>query len=225
MDNYFYFTIIQAVCQERGKYFLLKILLFNLLFAILEILIYAGSFLNPEQKLIAGFLSVIVFWSVNHYLLRLQDLWKASLRPQNIRDCENSLKYWLSRSSPFREELKNARDQLEYFTRKQAALRELMGQNTVFTDVSLDAEKYLLQNFQKILTRMRILDFHLKMKHASGIQKHKIYFYQILEQNQEFLHQYENFVIEISQLGTEENKMPCLSLMTEALQELRNQEI
>ncbi|MDE5768810.1 MAG: hypothetical protein K2H82_05430 [Oscillospiraceae bacterium] len=204
---------------------MLKILIFNSLLILTEIIFYAGKFLNPEQKFIAGLVGVILFWSVNYYLLRLQDLWKFSRCPQNIRDCENSLKYWLSRSNPFREELKTARNQLECFLQKQTALRELTAQNAVFKDVSLDAEKYLLQNFRKILTRMRILDFQLSLKHPSGMQTHKIYFYQILEQNQEFLHQYENFVIEISQLGAEENKMPCLSLMTEALQELRNQDI
>ncbi|MDE5885863.1 MAG: hypothetical protein K2H29_12415 [Oscillospiraceae bacterium] len=204
---------------------MLKILIFNSLLILTEIIFYAGKFLNSEQKFIAGLVGVILFWSVNYYLLRLQDLWKFSRCPQNIRDCENSLKYWLSRSNPFREELKTARNQLECFLQKQTALRELTAQNAVFKDVSLDAEKYLLQNFRKILTRMRILDFQLSLKHPSGMQTHKIYFYQILEQNQEFLHQYENFVIEISQLGAEENKMPCLSLMTEALQELRNQDI
>ena len=213
------------ICQERGHIFLIKILIFNSLLILTEIIIYAGTFLNPQQKLIAGLLGVVLFWSVNYYLLKLQDLWKFSLCPQTIRDYENSLKYWLSRSSPFREELKTARNQLECFIQKQTALRELTGQHTIFTDVNQDAEKYILQNLRKILTRMRILDFQLKLKNSSGVQTHKIYFYQILQQNQEFLQQYENFVIEISQLGAEENKMPCLSLMTEALQELRNQDI
>lgn len=210
---------------RRGGIFLLKALLFNSLLILAEIFIYAGGFFNPEQKLIAGLLGVALFWCVNTYLLRLQDLWRFSRCPQNLRDCENSLKYWLSRSNPFREELKTARNQLENFLRKQSALQELTGQHAVFRDVSLDAEGYLLQNFRKILTRLRILDFNLNMRNPVGIQKHKIYFYQILEQNQEFLHQYENFVIEISQLGAEENKMPCLALMTEALRDLRNQEI
>ncbi|MDE6088499.1 MAG: hypothetical protein K2G25_08960, partial [Oscillospiraceae bacterium] len=110
---------------------MLKILIFNSLLILTEIIVYAGKFLNPQQKLIAGLVGVILFWSVNYYLLKLQDLWKFSRCPQNIRDCENSLKYWLSRSSPFREELKTARNQLECFLQKQAALRELTAQNTV----------------------------------------------------------------------------------------------
>lgn len=199
---------------------MLKILLFNLLFMILEILIYAGDFLNPEQKLLAGVLSIIVFWSVNYYFLKILDRKKFSVNPRTVQDYEKALKYWLGKSGAFQEELKTAVDQLAVFSRKQKVLQGFPEQNAMFRSVSQDVELYLLQNFKKILNRMLILD----LSEPGRLQVHKIYLCRILAQNQELLQQYENFMIEISQLGADESQMPCLELMTQALQELRSKE-
>ena len=199
---------------------MLKIVIFNLLFVIAEIVIYAGDFLQPEGKLTAGLMSIILFWAVNYHFLKHADRKKFPVNLKTIQDYENALKFWQNKANPFCQEIKTALHQLEIFSQKRFALQTLTQKDTMFESVSQDVQSYLCLNVKKILNRMLILD----LSEQGRLQMHKVYLCRILEENQNLLNQYDNLMIEISQLGEYDNQMPCLELITEALQELRNKE-
>ncbi|MBD5142341.1 MAG: hypothetical protein HDT22_01845 [Ruminococcus sp.] len=200
----------------------LKIVLFNFLFLITEIMIYAGKFLQPKEKLIAGLISVVIFWGVNYYFLKQADKNKFPVNIMNlisIQDYKIALTFWKHKAKAFRQELKTAIYQLELFSQKKLALKTFSEKN-IFESVNQDVQNYLFSNIQKIINRMLILDLSEKNK----LQMHKLYLCKILEENQNLLNQYGNFILEISQLQEQANQMPYLEVMTEALQELRNQQ-
>ncbi|MDE6005249.1 MAG: hypothetical protein K2G88_07670 [Oscillospiraceae bacterium] len=135
-----------------------------------------------------------------------------------MQDYKLALKFWKHKAKPFRQELKTAIYQLELCSQKKLALKLIEQKNAMFESVNQDVQNYLCCNMQKIINRMLILDFSEKSK----LQMHKTYLCKILEENQNLLNQYDNFIIEISQLQEQANQMPYLEVMTEALQELRN---
>lgn len=199
----------------------LKIILFNFLLIIIEIIIYAGNILQPIEKLTAGCMSVVIFWAVNYYFLKQIDRKKFPvnlMNLKNIQDYKLALKFWKHKAKPFRQELNTAIHQLELCSQKKLALKLIEQKNAMFESVNQDVQNYLCCNMQKIINRMLILDF----SEQSKLQMHKAYLSRVLEENQNLLNQYDNFIIEISQLQDQTNQMPYLEIMTRALQELRN---
>ena len=168
-------------------------------------------FLSPEQKLFAELAGILIFWMGNLYFLHQAEKKQFPENLKSLEEFEDAFKYQLRKSSPFRYEIRTAIRQLKAFQKKQ---HTLLAFDSGFQSISEDTEDCLLSNMKKFLHRILILDFH------ENLQSHRVYLNLLLEQNQQLLTQYDNFLMEVFQLNSHE--MPCLDIMTEALREVRN---
>ena len=131
---------------------------------------------------------------------------------------------WQNSKNPFNNELKTAIHQLDLFYQKETALRALLGDQAKeagnpFLSVSQDVQECLFANMKKLINRMTILDF----EDQSRFPMHYEFIRGVIGQNQQLLNQYDNLIIEISQIG-DSSEMENLHLdnITEALRELRD---
>ncbi|MCR5717573.1 MAG: hypothetical protein K6F80_00875, partial [Oscillospiraceae bacterium] len=104
---------------------------------------------------------------------------------------------------------------------KRTALRTLLGEQAKesgnpFLTVSDDAEDCLFANMKKLLSRMTIFN----PDEPERFPMHHAYIREVLSQNKKLLGQYDNLIIEISQIG-DSTQLPDLDRITEALRELR----
>ena len=205
----------------------IKLLIFNIVFVIIEIILYSRGLVNllsvPIVALIAGVLSIGVFIGVNYYLLN-NDGSKKALRMERLKtlpDYQQALDNWSGRGNPFHKEIREAQHQLELFQQKETALKALLGEEAEegnpFIEVSHDVNDCLLGNMKKIVTRMSISDF----SDSSQISANTKFLKQVIGQNKQILSQYDNLIIEVSQIGTHATP-ENLENITNALRQLRD---
>ncbi|MBQ8927478.1 MAG: hypothetical protein IJ055_04280 [Oscillospiraceae bacterium] len=209
---------------------LIGLAVFNLAFVILEIILYSRGLVNlgaqPVPALIAGVVSAAAFIGVNYCILTFSGR-KKRYQPDklhSVQDYREALEYWQQSGHPFQQEVAMAIRQLDLFYQKQTALRALLGddarkEDNPFLSVSDDVKSALLTNMKKILNRMTILD----PNEQSRYQMHSEFLHHVLGQNKQLLSQYDNLIIEISQIG-DSKEMETLNLeaITNALRELRD---
>lgn len=203
---------------------------FNLLFAAAEIILFSAlrdSGAKPAASLLAGVISFAVFVAVNYCIFTFVGRRKP-VRTSKLKDAQDyreALESWESKQNPFNNELRQAIHQLDLFYQKKTALKALLGEEdkaeNPFLSVSSDVQDFLFSNMKKLLNRMTIMD----MADHSRIPMHNEYIQHILSQNKQLLSQYDNLIIEISQIGDSKD-LGSLDLenITEALRELRDEQ-
>ena len=214
--------------MRSGKFW--KLFGFNAAFAVLEIVLFSRGLLNigakPVAAVLAAAVSVGVFIGVNYWLLNSSSLpmTAQSKKLRDEQDYREALESWKSQQNPFNNELDEAIRQLELFCQKQAALRALLGDQAKepgnpFLSVSEDVRACLFSNMKKLINRMTILD----LEDPSRFPMHYDFIWGVIAQNKEVLTQYDNLIIEISQIGDTAGTADLrLDHITEALRELRS---
>lgn len=208
-----------------------KLFFFNLLLVITEVILFSRGLVNLSAHripaIVTGVLSAAAFIGVNYWILNAAntDPGFHSERLRDAEDYQNAFEFWMKKSNPFRAEMRTAHHQIEVFRKKNRALRALLGEQarqegSPFFSVSEDVESCLLTNSKKILNRMTIIDPSEKTKYPM----HAEFIRRILSQNQQLLSEYDNLVIEISQIGdTSQVQSLQLEAITQALRELRDE--
>jgi hypothetical protein len=128
---------------------------------------------------------------------------------------------WLNEDTPFTEHIKMAIRQLESLKRKQKALRAVLddSKNSPFLSVADDVDSYILANCKRILNRVMIFDKGEPHKY----NMHVTYLQDVLGENAHVLSDFENLILEVSQIGDDANAdTPCLDELTNALRSVRN---
>ena len=211
------------------KFFLLTV--FNLSFVILEVILFSRGFLNLGRDLALAFavaaMSVAAFLGVNYAILNESEKKKLhkSNKLKDIQDYREAIAAWSGKNNPFNSEIREAVHQIDLFNQKQAALKVLLGEQArepanPFMNVSEDVRNCLLSNMRKFLNRMMILD----PTDQSKFPMHNAFIHHILGQNRQLLSQYDNLIIEISQIGDSSNLEDLnLDSITEALRELHDE--
>ncbi len=207
-----------------------KLLAFNAGFAVLEIVLFSRGLVNitriPVAAVIAAAVSVGLFFGVNYWLLSSGDkpIAVKSSKFRDAQDYREALQSWKSSRNPFNNELNEATHQLDLFYQKQTALKALLGDQAKepgnpFLSMSEDVQDCLFSNMKKLINRMTILD----LEDQSRFPMHYEFIHSVLSQNKQLLTQYDNLIIEISQIGDTANMEDLhLENITEALRELRD---
>ena len=206
----------------------IKLAVFNLCFAVLEVVLFSPGLLDlgskPVAAVIAAALSVGTFFGVNYWLLNNQPLSVQSGRLHKAQDYRDALESWKSSKNPFNQELTEAIHQIDLFYQKNTALKALLGDQAKepgnpYLSITEDVEECLFANMKKLINRMTILD----LEDGSRFPMHHEFIRGVLDQNRKLLTQYDNLIIEISQIGDSAGMEDLhLDSITEALRELRD---
>ena len=128
---------------------------------------------------------------------------------------------WLNEDTPFPEYIKLAINQLESLKRKQKALRAVLddSKDSPFLSTANEVDQYILANSKRILNRVMIYDQGDSHKY----NMHVAYLQQVLGENAHVLSDFENLILEVSQIGDDATAAtPCLNELTNALRNMRN---
>ena len=143
---------------------------------------------------------------------------------KRLRDADDYLRAfhaWLEEDTPFAEHIKIAIRQLESLKRKQAALRSVLddSKDSPFFSVAQEVDSYILANSRRILNRVMIYDQNEPHK----FNMHVAYLQEILGQNAHVLSDFENLILEVSQIGDDaaDASTPMLTELTNALRQVR----
>ncbi|MBR3630110.1 MAG: hypothetical protein IKN55_06520 [Oscillospiraceae bacterium] len=209
---------------------ILKLIGFNFLFVILEVILFRGvidsaSSLLPVLALIM--MSGSAFFGVNYMIINKKDKRKMLKmdKLRTIEDYREALYKYHSRNNPFESELREAVYQLDLFQQREDSLRALLGDQfkepaNPFVTVSDEVKDAVLSNIRKFLNRMMIIDY----ADTARFPMHNEFLHHALGQNRQLLSQYDSLIIEISQIGnSEETQNLHLDSITSALKELRNE--
>ena len=129
---------------------------------------------------------------------------------------------WLNEETPFAEYIKIAIKQLESLKRKQKALRAVLddSKDSPFLSTADEVDQYILANSKRILNRVMIYD----QGDAHKYNMHAAYLQEILGENTHVLSDFENLILEVSQIGDNATaaSTPCLTELTNALRSVRS---
>ena len=127
---------------------------------------------------------------------------------------------WLREDTPFTEYIKVVLRQLDSLKRKQTALRAVLDDSgdSPFFGIADEVNAYILANCRRILNRVMIYDPAEPHKY----QMHASYLEEVLGENAHVLSDFENLILEVSQIGDDSNApTPCLTELTNALRQVR----
>lgn len=143
---------------------------------------------------------------------------------KKLKDANDYIKAfnaWLHEDTPFADYIKMAVKQLESLKRKQRALRAVLddSKDSPFLTTANDVDTYILANCKRILNRVMIYDQGEPHKY----NMHVSYLQEILGENAHVLSDFENLILEVSQIGDDANAAtPCLNELTHALRSVRS---
>ena len=143
---------------------------------------------------------------------------------KKLKDADDYIKAfnaWLNEDTPFGEYIKIAIKQLESLKRKQKALRAVLddSKDSPFLTTADEVDQYILANSKRILNRVMIYD----QGDAHKYNMHVTYLQEILGENAHVLSDFENLILEVSQIGDDATAAtPCLNELTNALRSVRN---
>ena len=124
--------------------------------------------------------------------------------------------------TPFEEYIKIAIRQLESLKRKQKALRAVLddSKDSPFLSTAGEVDQYILANSKRLLNRVMIYD----QGDAHKYNMHAAYLQEILGENAHVLSDFENLILEVSQIGDNATaaSTPCLTELTNALRSVRS---
>ena len=129
---------------------------------------------------------------------------------------------WLNEDTPFEEYIKIAIRQLKSLKRKQKALRAVLddSKDSPFLSTAGEVDQYILANSKRLLNRVMIYD----QGDAHKYNMHAAYLQEILGENAHVLSDFENLILEVSQIGDNATaaSTPCLTELTNALRSVRS---
>lgn len=129
---------------------------------------------------------------------------------------------WLNEDTPFENYIKIAVKQLESLKRKQQALRAVLddSKDSPFLTTAGEVDQYILANSKRILNRVMIYD----QGDAAKYNMHAAYLETVLGENAHVLSDFENLILEVSQIGDNAAaaSTPCLTELTNALRSVRS---
>lgn len=143
---------------------------------------------------------------------------------KKLKDADDYIKAfnaWLNEETPFADYIKMAVRQLESLKRKQRALRAVLddSKDSPFLSTANDVDTYILANCKRILNRVMIYDQGEPHKY----NVHVAYLQEILGENAHVLSDFENLILEVSQIGDDTSAAtPCLNELTNALRSVRS---
>lgn len=141
-------------------------------------------------------------------------------RLKTIDDYLRAFQAWKEEETPFTKYINMTLKQLESLKRKQKALRSVLddSKDSPFLSTANDVDAYVLANCKRILNRVMIYDQGEPHKY----NMHVTYLEEILGENAHVLSDFENLILEISQIGDDANAAtPCLNELTNALRSVR----
>jgi len=144
-------------------------------------------------------------------------------RLKTVDDYIKAFEAWEYEDTPFVDQIKVAEKQLGSLKRKQAALRSILddSKDSPFLTTAADVEQYILANSKRILNRVMIFDQGEPYKYNTHAQ----YLQGVLNENAKVLSDFENLILEVSQIGDDANAAtPCLNELTAALRSVREPE-
>ena len=128
---------------------------------------------------------------------------------------------WLNEDTPFENYIKIAIKQLESLKRKQQALKAVLddSSDSPFLRTAAEVDQYVLANSKRVLSRVMIYDQNDPVKY----NMHAAYLESVLGENAHVLSDFENLIVEVSQIGDDVNaaSTPCLNELTKALRSVR----
>ena len=143
-------------------------------------------------------------------------------RLKDTDDYIRAFQAWLNEDTPFTEYIKRGLRQLESLKRKQAALRAVLddSEDSPFLTTAKEVDAYILANSKRVLNRVMIYDQGEPQK----FQMHASYLMQVLGENDRVLSDFENLILEVSQIGDNalDAATPCLNELTNALRSVRS---
>lgn len=129
---------------------------------------------------------------------------------------------WLNEDTPFPEYIQLTINQLESLKRKQKALRAVLDDSTdsPFLTTAGEVDQYILANCKRILNRVMIYD----KSEPHKLNTHVAYLQGVLGENAHVLSDFENLILEVSQIGDNATaaSTPCLTELTNALRSVRS---
>ena len=129
---------------------------------------------------------------------------------------------WLNEETPFADYIRIAIKQLESLKRKQKALRAVLddSNDSPFLSTADEVDQYILANCKRILNRVMIYD----QGDAHKFNMHAAYLQEVLGENAHVLSDFENLILEVSQIGDNATaaSTPCLTELTNALRSVRS---
>lgn len=129
---------------------------------------------------------------------------------------------WLNEETPFADYIRIAIKQLESLKRKQKALRAVLddSEDSPFLSTADEVDQYILANCKRILNRVMIYD----QGDAHKFNMHAAYLQEVLGENAHVLSDFENLILEVSQIGDNATaaSTPCLTELTNALRSVRS---
>ena len=146
---------------------------------------------------------------------------------KKLKDADDYIKAfnaWLNEDTPFENYIKIAIKQLESLKRKQQALRAVLddSKDSPFLTTAAEVDQYILANSKRILNRVMIYD----QGDVAKYNEHAAYLETILGEDAHVLSDFENLILEVSQIG--DNAIaaatPCLTELTNALRSVRSGE-
>ena len=143
---------------------------------------------------------------------------------KKLKDADDYIKAfyaWLNEDTPFADHIKRAISQLESLKRKQKALRAVLddSKDSPFLSTADEVDQYILANSKRILNRVMIYDRGEPHKY----NMHVAYLQEILGENAHVLSDFENLILEVSQIGDDATAAtPCLNELTNALRSVRS---
>lgn len=144
-------------------------------------------------------------------------------KPDKLKDANdyrNALTAWIAEDTPYTDLIRVAVTHLESLERKEKALRSILDETkgSPFLTTADDVERYILANTKRFLNRIMISDG----TDQSRTRNHIMYLQQLLQQDSKVLGDFENLIVEISQIGDDSQaETPCLKELTEALRSMR----
>lgn len=140
---------------------------------------------------------------------------------KDSRDYRDALMAWLREGTPFNDLIRVAITHLDSLDRKQKALRNILNDSndSPFLTTADDVEHYVLSNTKRLLNRIMIFDGTDRNK----LDMHMTYLKQLLQQDAKVLSDFENLIVEVSQIGDDAQvDVPVLKELTEALHSVRD---
>ncbi|MBR3447691.1 MAG: hypothetical protein IKH27_07810 [Oscillospiraceae bacterium] len=146
---------------------------------------------------------------------------------KKLKDADDYIKAfnaWLNEDTPFENYIKIAIKQLESLKRKQQALRAVLddSKDSPFLTTAAEVDQYILANSKRILNRVMIYD----QGDVAKYNEHAAYLETILGEDAHVLSDFENLILEVSQIGDNATAAatPCLTELTNALRSVRSGE-
>lgn len=143
-------------------------------------------------------------------------------RLKDTDDYIRAFEAWMNEDTPFTAYIERALKQLQSLKRKQSALRSILddSKDSPFLTTAKEVDAYILANSKRVLNRVMIYDQGEPQK----FQMHAAYLQQVLAENDRVLSDFENLILEVSQIGDNalDAATPCLNELTNALRSVRS---